>query len=423
GAVEQVSGTRMFARRGEGDRQILVYSMNVEIERELAMVLPLPVPPGGGDDAVQFIDLSGYPELFDDVARAFPERAAPLGRGASRVLLAVAREPLVVHDVGEFVASYVPSPADLDRLDPRFRIPRAVFASQAYDDWGFAVFQLKPQDRRRKQSFWRRDVQGEADAAQTIHPMAFSFPTRRPRALFFPTLHVHDGASVPDTARFDHTLVCQSNDELLIRTFGWQASDGPLGRHVSADRARGVIAPDAQAFQLRLDDELPNADHWFEPPRCSGLHVLSGRGERFAFELRALAAYSPEPAAGGGSPQDVARRDTARNRLDELHAGMMAGLAELTAARGDDWRLGAVTDEPGHRLNLSNNRAWRLAGNDLQYPEPGTPGSFDLAFNVRTDRVETQVIRLGFAAVPSPEIIEDIQRELAGVLDRAIAAR
>ena len=411
----------MFARRCDGDRQILVYSMSVEIERELAMVLPLPVPPGGGDDAVQFIDLSGYAELFDDVALAFPEAKLASG-GFGRGLAAVARAPLVVHDVGEFVASYVPSPDDLDRLDPRFRIPRAVFASQAYDDWGFAVFQLKPQDRRRKRSFWRRDADADTDAAQTVHPMAFQFPTRRPSALFFPTLHVHDGASVPATAHYDHTLVCQSDDELLIRTFGWEASARPLGRYVSADRARGAIAPDAPAFRVRLDGTLPNADHWFEPPRCSGLKVLSGRGERFAFELRALAAYALEPV-GGGSPADRARRDTARNRLDELHAGLMAGLDELTSARAADWRLAALTDELGHRLNLSHNTVWRFHDAGLVYPVPGTPGPFDVAFNVRSDRVETQVIRLGFAVSPSPDTVAHIQRELEAMLDRAVPAR
>jgi hypothetical protein len=46
--------------------------MNVTLDRELAMVLRLPVTPGSGDDAVSFIDLSRYPQFFDDLALAFP---------------------------------------------------------------------------------------------------------------------------------------------------------------------------------------------------------------------------------------------------------------------------------------------------------------------------------------------------------------
>jgi hypothetical protein len=81
------------------------------------------------------------------------------------------------------------------------------------------------------------------------------------------TQHVHDGASVPATARYDHTLVCQSDDELLTRSLGWRSSLGPLGAHVNADRARGVIDPDAVAYQHEMHGYLPNADHWFEAPR------------------------------------------------------------------------------------------------------------------------------------------------------------
>lgn len=52
-----------------------------------------------------------------------------------------------MHDVGDFIASFAPSPADLDRLDERFRITPELFAARpAYRDWGFAVFQLKPRE-------------------------------------------------------------------------------------------------------------------------------------------------------------------------------------------------------------------------------------------------------------------------------------
>ena len=44
--VPYVSGTKIFARATEDDRQALVYSMSVAAAEELAMILPLPVPPG-----------------------------------------------------------------------------------------------------------------------------------------------------------------------------------------------------------------------------------------------------------------------------------------------------------------------------------------------------------------------------------------
>src|SRR5262245_39553488 len=250
GAVRSVSTTRIFSRL-DGDRHVLVYAMSLELDRELAMVLPLPVPPGSGEGAVSFVDLSGYPDFFDAVAAAFPEPEHEFGD-----LMVLAESPsrsakLVVHDVGSFVASYVPTPADVERLDARFRVPKRVFA--AYPDWGFAVFQLKPTAKRRR--FRRARTGGLA-----IHPMALWFATRKPRALFYPTLHVHDGASVPATANYDHALICQTADDLLAKTLPWAQSAGPLGKYVSASRAPGIIAAQDRAYQRGLHGDRPNRD-------------------------------------------------------------------------------------------------------------------------------------------------------------------
>ena len=206
--VRFVGGTKIFARACAEDdpsRQLLAYSMEIEIAEDLAMVLPLPVPPSPGDDAVRFVSLDGYASFFDDLDAAFPpdHSFAPLARSSGPVL---ATKKLVVHQVGMFEASFVPTRADFARLDPRFRLPDGVFDRlPGYADWGFAVFRLHPA---------KRALLGlRQEKRERIHPMAFSFPRRDPGALFFPTVHVHDG-QVKETASYDHMLFCQANGVL-----------------------------------------------------------------------------------------------------------------------------------------------------------------------------------------------------------------
>jgi hypothetical protein len=89
--VERVSGTRIFAR--VNGRQVLVYSMAYAARSDLAMVLPLPVPPRPPEDSVRFVNLDGYPEFFDDLERGWPFKML--------MSFSVRAEstPLVVHDV------------------------------------------------------------------------------------------------------------------------------------------------------------------------------------------------------------------------------------------------------------------------------------------------------------------------------------
>jgi hypothetical protein len=98
-SVIHVSGTRIFARPIAAGRQALAYSMSIEADEGLAMILPLPVPAGVADDAVRFVDLSAYPTLFTDLERAFtpPAFDGALGsqqavsRGAARLVVHVLR--------------------------------------------------------------------------------------------------------------------------------------------------------------------------------------------------------------------------------------------------------------------------------------------------------------------------------------------
>lgn len=210
GVIRDVSRTRIFARKVAPRRQLLVYAMNLAADDDVAMILPLPVarepsaPPA--EDALRFVDMSACPDFFIQLGSLFPAPAM-VSFGAARAV--VPQSALVVHDVGDFEASFVPSQADFTRLDPRFRFAPEVWrALSAYADWSFAVFQLR-HPKRRGVGAWVRSLVAGAPAAppREFHPMAMEFPSRDDR-LFFPTVHVHDGVVHP-TARFDHVLFAQ----------------------------------------------------------------------------------------------------------------------------------------------------------------------------------------------------------------------
>ncbi len=251
--VLYVGSTSIYGRL-DGDQQWLAYQMEVETVEEVAMVLPLPVPPGCGDDAVRFHDLSGYPKLFGDLDRAFPPRWVVSRGGGPLPAGLPPRQTLKVHAVGDFDASFVPSPSDFDRLDPRFQLGEAVIGQlPQYGDWGFAVFQLRQEEVA---GFFARLLGRGERYRRTVHPMAFRFPTRDPARVFFPTVHVHDGA-VHDTARFDHTLYAQGAEAAE----GWEAEEQPVRQVVDVERAGGLI-DESPGLRRTLAGVLENRDVW-----------------------------------------------------------------------------------------------------------------------------------------------------------------
>jgi len=247
--VESVSGTKLFARFVEPGLQALVYGMRFSADEDLAMVLPIPVARGSGDDAVRFVDLSDYPAFFADLDRAFPQETVLTLGGLPPVAAPQPFQTLEVHDVGDFEASFAPSRADFSRLDRRFRLSDAVFdAMPQVADFGFAVFKLKATSK----------LFGLVPGRPAqIHPMAFVFPTRSLDRLFFPTLHVHDGR-VHDEAAFDHTFYAQggSNPD-------WRESEGPLGDYVRCE-PHGLVDPRRPGQQRTLLGYHPNRDQWLE---------------------------------------------------------------------------------------------------------------------------------------------------------------
>ncbi len=232
-----VSETRIFARQLH-DGQALAYAMRLATPTDVAMVLPLPVPPRPAEDALRFVDLEGYASLFDDLERGFtmPQvlaRGLPKGRRLTM-------PTLKVHSVGAFEASFVPTLADFMRLDERFRLPDTVWSALPdYRDWGFAVFKLKKGSKAR------------------IHPMAFVFQTRDPGRLFFPTIHVHDGAVHPK-AKFDHALYFQAEVDLPMRSWSNASS------FVAIDRTKGLVDGARPVHQRILYGTLDNQDTWID---------------------------------------------------------------------------------------------------------------------------------------------------------------
>jgi hypothetical protein len=237
--VRHVSATRIFGRIS-GQLQYLTYEMRLVAETEVAMILPLPIR-AGGSMPVTFIDLSDYPDFFTDLERCFPR---PVTRSLDLGGAVAGAGSIPVHRVGAFDASFVPSLAEFGRLDPRFRLSDEVWRKLPYSDFGFAVFQLRPGDSR-------------------VHPMALSFTTRHPSAVFFPTAHVHDGA-VHSIARFDHSLYVQG----ALESADWKRGSVlpgdvmDFGNRVIADRTRGIVEASSPVFGRELSGALPNGDTW-----------------------------------------------------------------------------------------------------------------------------------------------------------------
>jgi MYXO-CTERM domain-containing protein len=251
-----VHGTSIFARLPRPGVQALVYQMRYTAERPTAMILPLPVALPAKEDAVRFTSLEAYPRFFDDLAAGFPEPPRR-GRGLSRGVAApeAAAAPLVVHDVGDFVATFVPSVNDFGRVDPRFALPRDAWARiPAYADYGFAVFQLK-------------------ELAGSPHPIAFEFDTRSPGTLFFPTVHIHDG-TVHEKDDFDHVLYAQEaafdrhagayeGPSAVDAATGFVRSKETASSFASAERSRGLLDGSLLVHKTTLRGLLPNRDTTF----------------------------------------------------------------------------------------------------------------------------------------------------------------
>jgi hypothetical protein len=264
-----VADTSIFARHLRPGWQLIVYSMRVFSSTPTAMILPIPIIRGCAEDAVVFVDLSAYPEFFEDMNKACVSEISileDLSLGEAPAFMETTA--LEVHEVGDFEASFVPRMQDFYRLDPRFQLPADVWVKMPdYSDYGFTVFQLK-----------LSALEEIRLTGQMVHPMAFEFPTRDENRLFYPTVHVHDRDYHPQ-ADFDHSLYCQRDDAREQINKCWymlhqnQVGSEQIGnwyrksRNSAADemdtpRCPGVLQEDVLLHALDLHGRYPNRDIW-----------------------------------------------------------------------------------------------------------------------------------------------------------------
>jgi hypothetical protein len=90
--------------------------------------------------------------------------------------------------------------------------------------------------------------------------MAFSFRTRDPQSIFFPTVHVHD-STVHQMADFDHFLYTQNfpGPRSLPRTF-WTPGNRVASEYLDVARTAGVVDGRLPFYQMTVVGSFPNAD-------------------------------------------------------------------------------------------------------------------------------------------------------------------
>jgi hypothetical protein len=201
--VQHVNATKIFTCFTEDQRrQFLVYSNEVETdEDDNVMILPVPNP-----DSVIFVNLSKYSKLFDDLEANFIKSRRPsynmtasLSRSAA-IGDSLERPRLVVHDVGSYSASIVPSVNDFDRIDTtHFTLPHdleTILRSTYDSQFGFIVCKLRRGNHK-------------------YHPFAYSHIKHDKNLLFIPTLHYHPhafGLAKTHDADWDHIIYSVGTD-------------------------------------------------------------------------------------------------------------------------------------------------------------------------------------------------------------------
>jgi hypothetical protein len=199
GNVHKVAKTNIFvAPLEDGQRQLTVYSNVVDLsEDQGVMVLPLPFPPGRptrnhpqvGSAQVEFVDLTAYPQLFDDLKSITLDLAPnPIGKSRGG---GGGGKSLAVVDVGSYKASFVPTMADFKHLDS-------------------SEFPVKPEVLQFMRSQYQEDrtafVVCRLQKSKAYHPFGYIHFITDQR-MFIPTMHYHyDADSGMEEVDWDHSI-------------------------------------------------------------------------------------------------------------------------------------------------------------------------------------------------------------------------
>jgi hypothetical protein len=174
--IQKVSKTNILvAPNFDKTRQLTIYSNFVNnISDSNAMVLPVPLP-----NSIQFIDLSGYQNLFEDCAGCFYETSKSqrsYGKLTNSSFNTRDEKPLEVFNVGSYKVSLAKSLEEINRVDTKiFKLSDGlkqtleIFYYQSY--WGFIICKL-------------------AKGEELYHPFGYSHDIIDNK-IYIPTRHYH----------------------------------------------------------------------------------------------------------------------------------------------------------------------------------------------------------------------------------------
>jgi hypothetical protein len=83
--------------------------------------------------------------------------------------------------------------------------------------------------------------------------MGIEFTTRHPNAVYFPTVHIHDGQVHP-TEHFDHSLYLQGTGP------HGRPSSGPVETYVDVARTRDIVRAGAPCQLVEMRGDFANRD-------------------------------------------------------------------------------------------------------------------------------------------------------------------
>ena len=181
GEVHHVANTKILVAPMRRGHQLTVYQNQVNMTNPTAMILPFPY----GNKGAKLIDLSSYPQIFDDLSQVFVQFEYLTNSYGSR---GVSRGMIAVHQIGSYSVSIVPTINDFERLQNQvFGLDPNLFEmlKGKYPDHAGYIVCLMNQNAK-------------------FHPIAYV--TRRPQAqqLFVPTYHYHGHVEThPD---WDHEI-------------------------------------------------------------------------------------------------------------------------------------------------------------------------------------------------------------------------